>query len=218
MRHAYELDPIRPRVHYFLALALHEAGKNEEAVLFFEKALEHKFEFSDEIRWKLVDIFNKQKKYGQVLDLYKELLDETVPRKKFTTAMHTIINLMKNPKAALKLTETLAEKKTDNVFILNMHSWALVANEKYIEAEEVLKKAEELEPENPRTFLNFGVLYEAQNKFEAAKKFYKKSYELGSNTEQNTVTDLAAQKYNELIELEKEIPFTSDKGRPAHAP
>jgi len=50
LRQAYELDPSRPEVYYFLALALEKSGNLPEAALFFEKSLEFDFEFSREIR------------------------------------------------------------------------------------------------------------------------------------------------------------------------
>lgn len=198
LRHAYELDPIRPQTHYFLALALHESGNDEEAALYFEKALEHNFEFSSEIRWKLVGIFNKQQKYDQVINLYKELLNEEVSEDTFTNAMHTMINLVKSSETALELTTNLVEKNPENIFLINMHAWALVANRFFSEAEEFLKKAETLDAEYPRTYFNFGVLYEGQKRFDEAKMHYKKSYELSLKSDHKSLLKLAAEKYNQL--------------------
>lgn len=202
LRHAYELDPIRPQTHYFLALTLYESGNEEEAALYFEKALEHNFEFSSEIRWKLVSIFNKQQKYDQVIILYKNLLNENVPEEVFTSAINTMINLVKSPETALEVTTKLINESPDNVFLMNMHAWTLTSNRYYSEAEEFLKKAEGLEPENPRTFFNFGILYETQKRFEEAKGQYNKSYELSLKSSNKSVLKLAAQKYNQLIGLD----------------
>jgi tetratricopeptide (TPR) repeat protein len=202
LRHAYELDPIRPQTHYFLALALNKVGEDEEAILFFEKSLEHDFEFSDEVRWKLVELFTAQKKYDRVIELYQSLLDTDSEPQKFVSAIHTAVNILKQPAIALEFAERLVQDDPESSFALNMHGWALVVNKKFVQAEKVLAKAKRIDPENPRTFLNLGLLYEEQAKFSEAKEFYKKSYDLGKDTEGDSatsITNLAAEKYNQLI-------------------
>jgi tetratricopeptide (TPR) repeat protein len=202
LRHAYELDPIRPQTHYFLALALHKVGEDEEAILFFEKSLEHDFEFSDEVRWKLVELFTAEQKYDRVIELYQDLLDTDSEPQKFVSAIHTAVDILKKPDIALGFAEKLIADDPDSAFALNMYGWALVVNKKFVQAEQTLSKAKKLEPLNPRTFLNLGLLYEEQSKFAEAKEFYKKSYDLGKEAEGKTataVTNLAAEKYNELI-------------------
>ena len=216
LRHAYELDPIRPQTHYFLALALYESGNEGEAALFFEKALENQFVFSEEIKWKLVNIFGKQKKYDQVISLYKGLLNKNTEEGKFTSAMHQLITLMKNPEAALNLTNSLLIEHPNDVFLLNMNSWALMASKDFDKSMSALKKAEILDPINPRTFLNFGVLYETKEEFKLAKNAYKKSYELAEKSGEDRILNLAAQKYNDLLSnVEFEEESTT---KPAHAP
>lgn len=199
LRHAYDMDPIRSQTHYFLALALHAAGQDDEAVLFFEKSLEHDFEFTDEVRWKLVELFTTQKKYDKVLKLYEELLDGKTEESHFVSALHAAIDVVKKPELALQFAERLIAEKPNDDFALNMYGWALIANKKFIEASDVLSKAEKANPENPRTYLNLGLLYEEQAKFSEAKEFYKKSYDLGKDGPANIIVNLAADKYNQLL-------------------
>jgi tetratricopeptide (TPR) repeat protein len=204
LRHAYDMDPIRPQTHYFLALALHENGNDDEAILFFEKSLEHNFEFTNEVQWKLIELFTAQKKYEKVLTLYQELLDETVAEHHYVSALHTAIDIVKKPKFALEFSERLLSEKSNDDFALNMHGWALIANKKFIQAEEILTKAQKVNSENPRTYLNLGLLYEEQAKFNEAKEFYKKSYDLGKDAPSNIIVNLAADKYNQLLsQIEK---------------
>ncbi len=218
LRHAYELDPIRPQTHYFLALALNEAGKDEEAALFFEKALEHQFEFSDEVRWKLVELFSKQKKYDRVMGLYSELLDEDTKKSQYVTALHTMINMAKKPEAALEFTEYLVTKKPNDAFALNMHAWALISNNEYAQAEDILDDAMELDSENSRTHLNYGTLYEALDEIVKAKNHYQKAYEYGKKRSQTTITNLAAKQYNTILGMEKNVSEGVVEGRPEHSP
>jgi len=202
LRHAYELDPIRPQTHYFLALALHKVGEDDEAILFFEKSLEHDFEFSDEVRWKLVELFTAQKNYDRVIELYTDLLDTDSEPQKFVSAIHTAVDILQKPELALEFAERLIQDDPESSFALNMYGWALVVNKKFVQAEKVLTKAELIDPENPRTFLNLGLLNEEQAEFAKAKELYKKSYDLGKDLEgeaATAVTNLAAGKYNELL-------------------
>ena len=218
LRHAYELDPIRPETHYFLALALHKSGRDDEAILFFEKSLEHNFEFSNEVRWKLIELFAAQKKFDRVVELYQELVTEEPDPKKFIKAVYTSIDILKKPEIALEITQNLIAKNPDDILAMNLHGWALIANKKFIEAEQLLRKAEKLDPLRPRTFLNLGLLYEQQEKFTEAREFYKKSYELGKDQPFNSVVNLAAEKYNELINRPKKPEESEASSKPASSP
>jgi len=201
LRQAYELDPIRPETQYFLALALYEEKKWNEALLFFEKALDYDFEFSEEVRWKLLDIYAAQKKYDKVLKLYQNLLDFNSEPKKFISAVHTAIDLLKKPEAALKFSKLLLEKNKEDQLALNLHAWALISNKKLDEANLILNKTLKLNPKNPRTLLNLGILYEKQGLKEKAKDTFKKSYMVGlDQAEYVNIVNIASGKYNKLLE------------------
>lgn len=203
-RQAYELDPLRPETQYFLALSLFEQKKLDDAALFFEKALDYDFEFSAEVRWKLLDIFATQQKYDQVISLYRQLLDYDTESEKFISAIHTAVDLLKQPTVALEFSTILYEQDPTDIMAANVHGWALIANKKYVEAGQILETARTADPQNPRTYLNLGLLFEEQHQFEAAKRYYKKCYELGKDlVEYNSVVNLAVDKYNQLIETEE---------------
>lgn len=204
LRHAYELDPLRPETQYFLALSLYEQEKLAEAALFFEKALEYDFEFSAEVRWKLLDIFAKQQKYDQVIELYRDLLDYDTQSEKFISAIHTAVDLLKQPSVALEFSQILYDQDPTDLMAANVHGWALIANEKYVEAGQILQAAQEQDPQNPRTYLNLGLLFEEQDKLDEAKRYYKKCYELGKDlSEYNAIVNLSVDKYNQIIESER---------------
>ncbi len=217
-RQAYELDPIRPETQYFLALALYEQDKHDEAALFFEKALEYEFEFSEEVRWKLLDIFAKQKKYEQVINLYRELLDGNTDSEKFVSAIHTAVDILRKPEIGLEFSEVLMASQPNDPFSINLHAWALIANKRFVEAKAALTKATKIDPSNPRTQLNLGLLYEEQNQTDLAKKHYKIAYETGRESpEYTSVVNLAVEKYNQLLEAEN--PTTPEVStNPEHSP
>ncbi len=220
LRQAYDLDPSRPEVYYFLALALEKSGNLHEAALFFEKSLEFDFEFSREIRWKLIDILIDEKKYDKVIELYKDLAQNSSPeeRKKFISATANLINILQDPKAALEITKILNENNPDDVLSLNLKAWALLENNNLEEAEIVLNKALSLNEENPRTALNLGVMYEKYGDLSQARKWYKKSYEYGLGRGFDDIVNLAADKFNKLIDREDTTDISPNDKRTPNSP
>ncbi len=199
LRHAYELDTIRPETHYFLALALLKTNNRPEAAIYLEKSLDHNFAFENDVRWKLIEIYSAQQRYDKALELYQNTVKLDPRPQKFIPAVHTAIDLLKKPEVALNITESLLAKNEDDVLAMNLHAWSLITNQEYEEAEALLESALDKDDENARTYLNLGLLEESQNNLSKAKKYYKKSYELGKEDPTDTVVNLAAEKYNQLI-------------------
>jgi tetratricopeptide (TPR) repeat protein len=215
---AYELDKSRPETYYFLALALEKNGNLQEAASFFEKSLEFDFDFSAEIRWKLIDIFIAEEKYNQVAKLYEELATENPKPEKFISATHNLINILKNPQAAIKTTEKLVQENPRDILSLNLNAWALIANNNLDKAEIVLKEALELNKENPRTALNFGILYEAHGDYTLAREWFKKSYEYGKGRGFDDIVNMAADKFNNLVDKENPAKLSPNDKRDASSP
>lgn len=204
LRHAYRLDPVRPEVEYFLALTLEKSGKTTEAALFYEKLLTREFPYQTEVRWKLIELLTAQKEMDRVVELYQKQAKIAPAPGKFVSAVHTLLNVLNKPEEALTLTQEILSQQPENVLALNLRAWALIENKQFVEAENLLEKAEELNPENPRTQLNFGLLEERQGDPVAAREYYKKCYELGQNQPYNSVVELAVKRYNELLSLDLE--------------
>lgn len=204
LRHAYQLDPVRPEVEYFLALTLEKSGEKTEAALFFEKLLTRDFPYKSEVRWKLISLLTEAQDIDRVIELYQEQASEEPAPSKFVSGLHTLIDVLHRPQDALGITETLLKNQPENVLALNLRAWALIETQQLTEAEILLKKAENLNPENPRTQLNFGLLKEREGKPVAAREFYKKCYELGEGQPYNSVVELAVERYNALIKQDLE--------------
>ncbi len=199
LRHAYKLDPVRPEVEYFLALTLEKLGQKMEAAMFYERLLTRDFPYHSEVRWKLIDLLTEQKEMDRVVELYQEQAEVESAPNKYVSVVHTLINVLHKPKEALALTETLLSKQPQNVLALNLRAWSLIEDGQLSEAEILLKKTEKLNPENPRTQLNFGVLREREGNPVAAREFYKKCYELGQGKPFSSVVELAVARYNALL-------------------
>jgi len=220
LRQAYELDPSRPEVYYFLALALEKSGNLSEAALFFEKSLDFDFEFSREIRWELISILINQKKYDKVIQLYKDLAKDA-PKKeheKFISVISNLINVLKNPQAATEIAQTLSEENPNDTLSLNLKAWALIEAGDLDEAEIVLNKALKIKEDNPRTALNLGLLYEAHGDYSLAREWYKKSYEYGLGRGYDKVINTAADKFNNLVDKENPAKLSPADKRDASSP
>ncbi len=198
-RHAYELDPIRPEVQYFIAQILYEQQKHEEAKLFFEKTLEYDFAFKEEVQWKLIKIYSIQKKYEQVITLYRKVLQNSSESKEFEQAVHIALDLVKDPILALEFSEILYKKKPQDIFAINIKSWALIANNKLEEAETLLMQARVLYPNNTRTFLNLGLLEEKRQNFQSAKKFFEKCYYEGKKKIFISLANICREKHSMML-------------------
>ncbi|NJP03955.1 hypothetical protein HC823_01675 [Candidatus Gracilibacteria bacterium] len=110
LRHAYELDTIRPETHYFLALALLKTNNRPEAAIYLEKSLDHNFAFENDVRWKLIEIYSAQQRFDKAVELYLNTVKLDPRPQKFIPAIHTAIDLLKKPAIALQITESLLEK------------------------------------------------------------------------------------------------------------
>lgn len=218
LEHAYELDPVRPETQYFLALTLHKLDRDEEAALFFEKCLEYDFAFSDEIKWKLIEIFSAQQKWDQVVALYQQIVEEDPTPTQFVSAVYTSIDVLKKPGIALQLTQELLEKNPDDLLAINLQAWALIANERFSQADDLLGRAKKLDETYPRTYLNLGLLNEKQGKLKKAKEWYKMCFEVGQGQTYDSVINLAVDRYNALIDAELQPEEPAAASAPSNSP
>ena len=172
----------------------------EKATLFFEKVLDSDFEFQEEIQSKLISLYTRQKEYEKALDIYELLLEDNTNPRDYINPLQLAIEVLNQPQRAIDLAGNLIEKNPENFIGYNFYAWALIANEQYFEAEQTLERALEIKPDNPGSYLYLGLLYEEQQKFPQALEYYKKSYEVGKDGPEAGITQLAAQKHNQLAE------------------
>ena len=200
MQTAYQMDPVREQTQYFMAIILDKLDKLSEAMVFFEKVRGADFEFSVDLRWRMIDILSRQKKYDKVIEIYREIVELDSSPSKFISAVHTSIDILKKPEIALEITRKLYQERPNNQMSLNLYAWALIENSNFTRAKEILTLATSLNPKNPRTFLNFGLLYEKMEEINKALDFYKKSYQISGEGQFNPVINIAVEKYNTLLE------------------
>lgn len=213
LEYAYEQSPERTQTHYFLGLAYAEIGKNKEAAQFFERVLETDYEFEDNLKEKLIDIYLEQKEYEKVIGLYGELLLENKNPKDHIPPLQMAIEVINKPEIALEFTKKLISQNPNDYLSYNFHAWALIANKRFTEAKESLNTSLELSQNNPGAYLYLGLLNEEQGKIPEALEAYKKSYDFGSQGPEIGITRLAAEKHNQLLEQKDkpETPIAPDR-------
>ncbi len=199
---AYRLDPVRPQTAYFLALSLMHLERNKEAIVLFEKALEYGFPFSEDVDWKLMEVFLEEGKFDMLIPLYEKYITIDVPAQKITTAFHTLIDKANRSDVAVDIGQRLVEARPTSVFHLNMYAWALIADSQFEESSRILDQADQSYENHPQTALNRGLLYETQGDMKNAQEWYRKSYEMGSKIpEFVSLANFAARQYNRLVDM-----------------
>ena len=220
LQYAYNLDPLRAETHYFLALAYDENGEAPAAALFFEKALESPtLGFSAEIRWKLIELYHRLRKYERLFELYTQALDQNSAENHFTTAIYVGLNLLQDPSRVLAYTTQLLAQQPQDELMMNLHGWALMEDGQASEALAILKAALQQNPESPRTHLNLGLWYEQQGQSGTALQHYQKCQALSGDQERfASIARMAGERYDQLVAQGASTQTDPTQARPAAAP
>ena len=129
------------------------------------------------------------------------------------------VRLKKN-REALQIFESLVEKDTKLFFKAYFDIAAVYSSEKeYEKAIETLQKAEEIEPDSGRVFLDMGYAYKDSGNYGQAIKCFSRAKKLDTQLNQISVYmtgatyleeekfDQAAQNFQEAVELDPETPL-----------
>ncbi|MCL4481011.1 MAG: tetratricopeptide repeat protein [Bacteroidetes bacterium] len=103
---------------------------------------------------------------------------------------------LNQPARASNLAQKAVNAHPDEAMSYNLLGWSKIGEGKYDEAEILLKKSLELDPNLAAAYLNYGQLYEKKKMFNEAIADYKKAFEMGNGT---SISASAADKYNQLI-------------------
>ncbi len=199
-RRAYELDSEKPEIQYFLGITYLNLQQYEESVRFLEYALINGFEPKAQVKNKLAEVYFESKNYEKSVQEYEEVLKLIEPQTdQFVRPIWIYIDFLDQPREALRLAEEAVEKNPEEAMSYSLLGWAQLTNKDYANALISLEKAKAIDFSLPAVYLNLGKLFEAQGEYEKAKQNYKEAYEKG---EGNPEGNLAAQKYNALLEKE----------------
>jgi len=207
LEEATKQDPEKPETLFYLGFAYAGNDEPEKAIKELEQALENGYEPKIHVDQKLAELYflvknydNATKKYEDVISLNSTEIDY------FIRPIWLYIDKLNKPKKAVALAEKAQLNHPDNAMSYNLLGWAQVANNDYINGRRNLEKAILLSKKLDAPYLNMGWMYEKQNDLDNAKYFYKKAFDLG-NGNASQISQLAASRYNAILEREKNNAF-----------
>lgn len=205
LEEAKKQDPEKPETLFYLGLAYAGNDEPEKAIKELEQALENGYEPKIHAEQKLAELYFIIEDYESATEKYEEVITLNATEiDYFVRPIWLYIDKLDEPKKAIALSEKAQLHHPDNALSYNLLGWAQVANSDYINGRKNLEKSISLSDNFDAPYLNLGWMYEKQNNLSKAKDFYKKAFELGNNS---AVSDLAASRYNSILEKEKNNSF-----------
>lgn len=146
LERAYNLNPEKPEIQYFLARAHAALDQHENAITFLEYALQNGFTPKSEIRRLIASEALKKGDAAQALGQYKSLVEEPdAGIEAFDGAVSTAVALKRTDEAiALALLAT--QRLPENAQTFDLLGWAYSEAGKKEEARTALTKALEIDP------------------------------------------------------------------------
>lgn len=146
LERAYNLNPEKPEIQYFLARAHAALGQHENAITFLEYALQNGFTPKSEIRRLIASEALKKGDAAAALGQYKALVEEPdAGIEAFDGAVETAIAL-KRTDEALALARLATERLPENARAFDLLGWADIEAGKKEDARAALAKALQLDP------------------------------------------------------------------------
>ncbi|MDD5041238.1 MAG: tetratricopeptide repeat protein [Candidatus Peribacteraceae bacterium] len=146
LERAYNLNPEKPEIQYFLARAHAALDQHDNAITFLEYALQNGFTPKSEIRRLIASEALKKGDAAQALGQYKAIVEEPdAPFEAFDGAVSTAIALKRNDEA-IALATLATQRMPENARSFDLLGWAYVEAGKSEEARTAITKALELDP------------------------------------------------------------------------
>jgi len=204
---AYTLDTTWSPTQYFLGITHKELGNVDEAIVFFDAALNSGFEPRVVIQNHLADLYFDTQDYQKAVEAYEAVLKVSYQDVNvFVRPVWLYNDYLNDPQSALRLSQAAMEAFPESAMSYNLVGWSYINLEDYKNAEAYLNRAIVLDPKLAAAHQNLGRLYEARVMNDMALASYKKAYELDKN---GPIGSLAAEQYNTL--LKKNLTQVSDE-------
>ncbi|MBT4384905.1 tetratricopeptide repeat protein [Candidatus Peregrinibacteria bacterium] len=194
---AKNLDSINPNTHYFLGSTHFEQNEFQDAVNSFELALLNGFEPQTEAYRLLAESYLELEQYEAALEAYEYLIkiDQT-SIDLFVKPVWLSLDILKDLDRALSIAEESASLFPNESMSHNLLAWVHIQRDELPQAQNEIDKALTMDPKLPEAHFNKAMLEEKKGNTLDAHDSYKTAYELAGPD--NSIKDLAAQKFNEL--------------------
>jgi protein O-GlcNAc transferase len=199
-------DPEKPETLFFLGLAYAGYDKTDEAIKELELALNNGFEPKIYAEQKLAELYFLKEDFTKANEKYEDVISMNASDiDYFVRPIWVYIDKLNQPEKALTLAEKAMINHPDDPKSFNLLGWAQVAGNDFINGRKNLEKALAMNEKFDAPYLNLGWMYEKQNNLTKAKSLYKQAYEIAGVG--SPIGDLAAQRYNSVLEKEKNNLF-----------
>lgn len=193
---SYKLDPQLPATQYFLGITYSEIGRQDDAIIYLNYALNNGFEPKVVIQRKLADLYLEKADYAKSVATYEAILKANKQDiNSFVRPIWIYLDFLNQPEQALKLGESAVITFPENAMAYNLLGWSQMGTKNTVEAEKNLLKSIAMDPKQAAPHYNLGKLYEEINQNAKAMEQYQKAYELDQN---GSIGNLAAKRYNIL--------------------
>src|SRR5690606_38326582 len=133
------------------------------------------------------------KAYERVIELNNQDLEA------YTRPIWIYLDFLNQPQQALTLAEIAVTLFPQEAVAQNLLGWSQTGMGNYLEAEQSLNLALQLDPGLAAAHYNLGQLHQEQRKYELALRAYQQAYQMDQN---GSIGNLAAQAYNDLLMIQ----------------
>ena len=197
LEEAKQLDSQKPETLFFLGLAYYGDNNLSNAADNLQAARNNGFEPKIQIDQKLAEIYLQMKDYKKSAEQYENVITlNNQDINYFIKPVWIYIERLNQPSKAEILAGKALSAHPEEAMSYNLLGWAKIGENKFDEADTLLKKALELDPNLAAAYLNYGMLYEKRHLDDQAVASYKKAFQMGNGS---SISASAADKYNILI-------------------
>ena len=206
---ARKLDPVRPQTSFFLGVGYYGLNNPEKAVAYLELAKKNGYEPVIQVNQKLAEIYLKLQNYEKSAENFEEVVslnDQDVYY--YVKPIWIYIDKLKKPEKAVALANKTVSAHPGEAMSYNLLGWASISINRLDDAKTLLEKAHSIDPNLDAVYLNYGLLLEQKGDPKGALNYYNQAYNIGNG---NSISEVAADRYNNIIGKMKEMDYSSLK-------
>lgn len=194
---AKKLDPTKPETLFYLGLGYYGLNDLKNSATNLELAKKNGFEPAVFIDQKLAEVYLQLKEYEKSAQYYERVVGtNNKDVYYYIKPIWLYIDKVKNPEKALDLANKALNAHPEHAMSYNLMGWVSISLDQLENARKFLDHARLINPNMDAIYLNYGHLFSKKKDIAKALENYKKAYELGKG---NSISEVASEKYNELI-------------------
>lgn len=197
LNNAYDIDPVKPEIQFFLANVHEELGDEEEALNFYQLAYKNDYQPTSHVVQKLAELSLAQNYFQESFEFYAEFLktsNEEVDL--FIKPIWIAIEKLSDIKKAERMAEWARNSFPESAQSYNLLAWVELARGDLQKADSYLNQSFLIDPNFAAAHLNKGKLLERSGDIDEALRSYERAYQ---NDKDGSIGRAAALEYNRLL-------------------